>query len=55
MNESAGPAGDGGLVRVRLEVAYDGTAYAGWARQVGQLGIAEVLEAIVTRLPDESL
>ncbi len=48
MNEPAGPAGDGGLVRVRLEVAYDGTAYAGWARQVGQLGIAEVLEGALT-------
>ena len=43
-DEPAAPEGDGGLVRVRLDVAYDGTAYAGWARQVGQLGIAEVLE-----------
>ena len=43
-DEPAGPAGDGGLVRVRLDLAYDGTAYAGWARQVGQLGVAEVVE-----------
>ena len=53
MNEPAGPAGDGGLVRVRLDLAYDGTAYAGWARQVGQLGVAELLEgalATVLRL-----
>jgi tRNA pseudouridine38-40 synthase len=52
-DEPAGPAGDGGLVRVRLEVAYDGTSYAGWARQVGQLGVAEVVEgalATVLRL-----
>ena len=52
-DEPAGPFRDGGLVRVRLEVAYDGTCYAGWARQVGQLGIAEVLEgalATVLRL-----
>jgi tRNA pseudouridine38-40 synthase len=41
----------GGLVRVRLEIAYDGTALHGWARQPGQrtvqgeleLGLATVL------------
>jgi tRNA pseudouridine38-40 synthase len=41
----------GGLVRVRLEVSYDGTALHGWARQPGQrtvqgeleLGLATVL------------
>ena len=47
------PATDpgGGLVRVRLEVSYDGTALHGWARQPGQrtvqgdleLGLATVL------------
>ena len=41
----------GGLVRVRLDVSYDGTAFSGWARQPGQrtvqgeleLGLATVL------------
>jgi tRNA pseudouridine38-40 synthase len=35
---------------VRLDLAYDGTAYAGWARQVGQLGIAEVVEEALARV-----
>lgn len=34
----------GGLVRVRLDVAYDGTAYAGWARQPGLATVAGTLE-----------
>jgi tRNA pseudouridine38-40 synthase len=34
----------GGLVRVRLDVSYDGTAYAGWARQPGRPTVAGTLE-----------
>ncbi|MFP5347791.1 MAG: tRNA pseudouridine synthase A [Actinomycetes bacterium] len=31
----ATPPGDGGSVRVRLDIAYDGTAFSGWAEQPG--------------------
>lgn len=55
--EPAAPdEGDGGLVRLRLDVGYDGTSYAGWARQPGQRTVQDVLEgglATVLRLDDE--
>ena len=35
-DEPAAPARDGGLVRVRLDIAYDGTDFSGWAVQPGQ-------------------
>lgn len=40
------PATDhgGGLVRLRLDIAYDGTEFAGWATQAGQRTVAGVLE-----------
>lgn len=44
----------GGLVRVRLDVAYDGTDFAGWACQPDQRSVQEVLEKaieLVTQLP----
>lgn len=44
----------GGLVRVRLDLAYDGTAYAGWAVQPGQRtvqGTVEAALAMVLRRP----
>lgn len=34
----------GGLVRLRLSIAYDGTAFAGWARQRDQRTVCGVLE-----------
>jgi tRNA pseudouridine38-40 synthase len=43
-----------GLVRLRLDIAYDGTPFAGWARQPGQRTVqGEVEDALirVTRLP----
>lgn len=43
-----------GLVRVRLELAYDGTAYAGWARQPRLRTVQGTLEqalATVARVP----
>jgi tRNA pseudouridine38-40 synthase len=46
--------GDGGLVRLRLDLGYDGTAFAGWAVQPGQRTVqAEVEAALATvlRLP----
>lgn len=45
--------GDGGLVRVRLDLGYDGTAFAGFARQPGLRTVQGVLEetlATVLRL-----
>ena len=41
-----GPAIDsgGGLVRLRLGIAYDGTEFAGWAVQAGQRTVAGVLD-----------
>ncbi|NDL57579.1 tRNA pseudouridine(38-40) synthase TruA [Phytoactinopolyspora mesophila] len=35
---------DGGLLRVRLDVAYDGTDFSGWARQPGRRTVQGVLE-----------
>ncbi|MCV7302434.1 tRNA pseudouridine(38-40) synthase TruA [Mycobacterium barrassiae] len=34
----------GGLVRLRLDIAYDGTEFAGWAVQAGQRTVAGVLD-----------
>ncbi len=35
---------DGGCVRLRFDIAYDGTDFAGWATQSGQRTVAGVLE-----------
>ncbi|KUH73603.1 MULTISPECIES: tRNA pseudouridine(38-40) synthase TruA [Mycobacteriaceae] len=43
MSEPAIESG-GGLVRLRLDIAYDGTEFAGWAVQAGQRTVAGVLE-----------
>ncbi|MBD0022787.1 tRNA pseudouridine(38-40) synthase TruA [Gordonia pseudamarae] len=43
-----------GLVRLRLDVGYDGTDFAGWARQTDQRTVCAVLEdtlAMVLRVP----
>jgi tRNA pseudouridine38-40 synthase len=48
MLEPGGPAvaaGDGGLIRLRLDLAYDGTGFSGWARQPGQRTVTGVVEA----------
>jgi tRNA pseudouridine38-40 synthase len=42
--EPAFPAGGGGLVRLRLDLGYDGTGFAGWARQPGLRTVQQVLE-----------
>ena len=39
---------DGGLVRLRLDIAYDGTEFAGWATQAGQRTVAGVLDEALT-------
>ncbi|WP_420714136.1 tRNA pseudouridine(38-40) synthase TruA [Gordonia sp. SL306] len=63
MSEPAVTAsGDGGFsrpvpslsVRLRLDVSYDGTDFAGWARQIGQRTVCGLLEdtlATVLRVP----
>ncbi|RAV17159.1 tRNA pseudouridine(38-40) synthase TruA [Mycolicibacterium sp. GF69] len=43
MNEPAIDPG-GGFVRLRLDIAYDGTEFAGWAVQAGQRTVAGALE-----------
>ncbi|MGY1695752.1 tRNA pseudouridine(38-40) synthase TruA [Geodermatophilus sp. SYSU D00814] len=44
------PATDtgGGLVRLRLDLAYDGTGFSGWARQPGRRTVQAELEAGLT-------
>ncbi|MGH8962530.1 MAG: tRNA pseudouridine(38-40) synthase TruA [Jatrophihabitantaceae bacterium] len=44
------PAGDGGLVRVRLDIAYDGTEFSGWAVQPGRRTVQGELEAALARV-----
>ena len=44
MNDKPAIDLDGGLVRLRLDIAYDGTEFAGWATQAGQRTVAGVLE-----------
>ncbi|WP_423797695.1 tRNA pseudouridine(38-40) synthase TruA [Mycolicibacterium obuense] len=39
---------DGGLVRLRLDIAYDGTEFAGWATQTGQRTVAGVIDGALT-------
>jgi tRNA pseudouridine38-40 synthase len=53
--EPADPLQGGGLVRLRLDLAYDGTGFSGWAAQPGQRTVQEtVAEALglVMRLPE---
>ncbi|MHA7239887.1 tRNA pseudouridine synthase A [Arthrobacter sp. TMS1-12-1] len=42
--EPAVPARDGGLLRVRLDLAYDGSLFSGWALQPGLITVQGVLE-----------
>ena len=59
MTEPVDPAaGVGGLVRLRLDLGYDGTGFNGWARQPGLRTVQAVLEqglATVLRLDDVRL
>jgi tRNA pseudouridine38-40 synthase len=41
------PARDGGLVRVRLDFAYDGTDFSGWAAQPGRRTVQGVLAEVL--------
>ncbi|MGH3755707.1 MAG: tRNA pseudouridine(38-40) synthase TruA [Pseudonocardiaceae bacterium] len=54
MQEPASPVGDGGFLRYRLDISYDGSGFSGWARQPGRRTVQGVLEhalATVTRIP----
>jgi tRNA pseudouridine38-40 synthase len=44
-DEPAVPSGDGGLVRLRLDLAYDGTDFSGWAAQPGRRTVEGTLAA----------
>ena len=45
MTEPVDPAaGVGGLVRLRLDLGYDGTGFNGWAKQPGLRTVQAVLE-----------
>jgi tRNA pseudouridine38-40 synthase len=46
----ADPAGDGGFRRIRLDLAYDGTNFSGWARQPGRRTVEDVLAAALTQV-----
>jgi tRNA pseudouridine38-40 synthase len=45
MQPAATEPGGGGLVRVRLDLAYDGTDFSGWAEQPGRRTVQGVIEA----------
>jgi tRNA pseudouridine38-40 synthase len=49
-DEPAAPSGDGGLVRVRLAIAYDGGGFSGWAAQPGRRTVQGELEAALARV-----
>ncbi len=51
------PAADtgGGHVRLRLEIAYDGTDFTGWAAQDGQRTVAGVLDGALSTVFRESV
>jgi tRNA pseudouridine38-40 synthase len=49
VNEPAIESG-GGLVRLRLDIAYDGTGFAGWAAQTAQRTVAGVLDEALSTI-----
>jgi tRNA pseudouridine38-40 synthase len=54
MSDEPAIGNGGGLVRLRLEIAYDGTEFAGWAVQAGHRTVAGVLDqalSTVFRVP----
>ncbi|HET6503549.1 MAG TPA: tRNA pseudouridine(38-40) synthase TruA [Amycolatopsis sp.] len=55
-DEPAASSGNGGLVRLRLDVSYDGTDFSGWARQPGRRTVQGLLEdALAKQPPGESV
>ena len=58
MPDADGPAdspGSGGSVRLRLGISYDGTDFAGWARQPGLRTVCGVLEEHLTKVLREDV
>ncbi|WP_406688630.1 tRNA pseudouridine(38-40) synthase TruA [Saccharopolyspora sp. ID03-671] len=51
MNEPVVPAGDDGLVRVRLDLSYDGTDFKGWAKQPGLRTVQGLVEDALAKQP----
>ncbi len=54
MNDEPAIDSGGGFVRLRLDIAYDGTEFAGWAVQAGQRTVAGVIDealSTVFRVP----
>jgi len=49
-DEPAAPTRDGGLVRVRLDLSYDGTAFSGWAVQAGRRTVQGVVQSALERI-----
>ena len=50
IDEPASPHGDGGLRRLRLDLAYDGTAFSCWARQPQRRTVEGVLVDALVRV-----
>ncbi|MER7115300.1 tRNA pseudouridine(38-40) synthase TruA [Saccharomonospora azurea] len=50
-SEPAIPSGEGGLARLRIDLAYDGTDFSGWARQPGRRTVQGVLEDALSKQP----
>ena len=49
-DEPAAPTRDGGLVRVRLDLSYDGTAFSGWAVQAGRRTVQGIVQSALERI-----
>ncbi len=49
-DEPVSPAGGGGLVRLRLDLGYDGTEFSGWAIQPDRRTVQSVLEGALSTL-----
>ncbi|SDD47470.1 tRNA pseudouridine(38-40) synthase TruA [Actinokineospora iranica] len=50
MAEPVAPAGGGGLVRIRIDIAYDGADFSGWARQPQRRTVCGVLEDTLSQV-----
>jgi tRNA pseudouridine38-40 synthase len=50
LNRPASPDEGGGPVRVRIDVAYDGTEFSGWATQPDQRTVQATIEAALTKV-----